>query len=433
MKQRKPRFEQFSILSYLLRWTLLVIPVALTAGSLVALFLWLLDKATLTRFANPWLLFLLPAAGVLIYFIYKYLGKNSEAGNNLIIDEIHEPGAGVPARMGPLVLLTTVITHLFGGSAGREGTAVQIGGSLANFFALKLRLSKEDTRTLLMTGVAAGFGAVFGTPVTGAIFAMEVLALGKMQYDALMPCFMASVLADIVCGAWGIHHTAYSIHFADTTPTAFLHFDLLLLIKVILAGLAFGLAGMGFAETSHAIKRYSRRLIPIPWLVPVAGGLIIIGLTYALGTTDYLGLGVTGQHPGSVTIPSCFHAGGAGYLSWFWKLLFTAITLGMGFKGGEVTPLFFIGAALGNTLALVTGGPVDLLAGLGFIAVFAGATNTPVACTLMGVELFGAEHVLYYAVACFTAYYFSGHSGIYTAQRVGVAKVEYRRRGMWRK
>jgi len=417
MKQSRFSFEQFSILAYLGRWTLLVLPVALTAGSLVALFLWLLDKVTLLRFANPWLLFLLPLAGVLIYGTYRYFGKNSEAGNNLIIDEIHEPGAGIPARMGPLVLVTTVLTHLFGGSAGREGTAVQIGGSLAQWFARTFKLSQADTRTLLMTGVAAGFGAVFGTPVTGAIFALEVLALGRMQYDALLPCFMASVLADIVCGAWGIHHTAYHISFADTGTTGFLQFDLVLLIKVIVAAAVFGFVGMGFAQLSHGIKRISNRLIPNKWLVPVAGGIVIIGLTYVLGTRDYLGLGVTGEIGRSVTIPSCFHPGGAGYLSWFWKLLFTAITLGTGFKGGEVTPLFFIGAALGNTLAILGGAPVDLMAGLGFIAVFAGATKTPLACTLMGIELFGGEHVLYYAVACFTAFYFSGQSGIYTAQR----------------
>lgn len=207
MKKLNTTSEHLFIFSYLFRWTCLVLPVSITVGSLVALFLWLLDKAINLRFANPWLLFLLPPAGILIYFLYKVSGKNAEGGNNLIMDEIHEPGGGVPFRMAPLVLLTTVITHLFGGSAGREGTAVQIGGSLAQFFAKRLKLSQEDVKTLLMTGIAAGFGAVFGTPITGAIFALEVLALGRIRYDAMMPCFIASVLADIVCSAWGIRIT----------------------------------------------------------------------------------------------------------------------------------------------------------------------------------------------------------------------------------
>ncbi|MFT4024321.1 MAG: chloride channel protein, partial [Flavihumibacter sp.] len=207
MKRLKTSFEHFFIVSYLFKWTCLVLPVSLTVGSLVALFLWLLDKAMNLRFAHPWLLFLLPVAGILIYFLYKFSGKNAEGGNNLIMDEIHDPGSGVPFRMAPLVLLTTVTTHLFGGSAGREGTAVQIGGSIAQFFAKRFGLSQEDVKTLLMTGIAAGFGAVFGTPITGAIFALEVLALGRIKHDALMPCFIASVLADVVCAAWGIHHT----------------------------------------------------------------------------------------------------------------------------------------------------------------------------------------------------------------------------------
>jgi H+/Cl- antiporter ClcA len=327
--------------------------------------------------------------------------------------------------MAPLVLITTVITHLFGGSAGREGTAVQIGGSVANFFATRFGLSAEDVSMILKAGVAAGFGAVFGTPITGAVFALEVLALGRIRHDGLLPCFIASVLADIVCSAWGIHHTTYHIDFVSTGVKLFgrIDIDLWLLAKVVLAGVLFGLAGYAFAEVSHTIKNYSNRWIKIKWLIPVVGGLLIIGLTWVLGTEDYLSLGVAGKTPQSVTIPSCFHAGGATTWSWLWKLLFTAITLGMGFKGGEVTPLFFIGAALGNTIAVIGGAPVDLMAGLGFIAVFAGATNTPIACTLMGVELFGAGNVLYYAVACFTAYYFSGHSGIYHSQRVGVSKV----------
>lgn len=424
IRKIKDRFEQIAIASHLLRWTALAIPVALLVGSLVALFLWLLDKATVYRWENGWLLYLLPLAGVFIYFIYNYLGKNSEAGNNLIMDEIHEPGAGVPARMTPLVLITTVITHFFGGSAGREGTAVQMGGSMAAWLGRCFGLNKTDLQILLMCGVAAGFGAVFGTPVAGAIFALEVLAVGRLNYGALMPCFIAAVLADFTCAAYGIHHTSYHITFRDTVHNgiSFLHFDYRLLAIVVFAGLCFGLAGYLFSELSHTIKNYSNRLIKIKWLIPAIGGALIILLTFVLGTRDYLGLGVTNPEPGGVSIVSCFSAGGAGNFSWFWKLLFTAITLGMGFKGGEVTPLFFIGAALGNAVAAVTGAPVDLLAGLGFIAVFAGATNTPLACTIMGVELFGGEHVLYYAVACFTAYYFSGHSGIYLSQRVGIAK-----------
>ena len=416
MKQMKASLEHFFIVSHLFRWTLLVIPVAITVGSLVALFLWLLDAAIHFRWNNPWLLFLLPLAGILIWLLYKYLGKNSDKGNNLIMDEIHEPGGGVPARMAPLVLATTIITHLFGGSAGREGTAVQIGGSMAGLFGKICRLPKEDLSILLMAGIAAGFGAVFGTPVTGTIFALEVLVAGRIRHDALIPCFIASVLADFTCSSWGIHHTHYHIEFPAAT------LSLALLVKVIVAGAFFGLAGFFFAETSHAIKNYSNKWIKHKWLIPVIGGLAIILFTYILGTQDYLSLGVTNPGPNAVSIVSCFHAGGATYFSWLWKLLFTAITVGTGFKGGEVTPLFFIGAALGNTLAMVSGAPVDLMAGLGFIAVFAGATNTPIACTMMGVELFGADNVLYYAVACFTAYYFSGHSGIYASQRVAVTK-----------
>ncbi len=429
MSLLKRALTPFSVVADLLRWTVLILPVSLVTGSLVALFLWLLDKATRWRWDYPWLLYLLPLSGVAIYLLYRLWGKNSEAGNNLIMDEIHEPGGGVPARMAPLVLLSTVITHLFGGSAGREGTAVQIGGSVAQFFARKLKLTPPAISLLLTSGIAAGFGAVFGTPVTGAIFALEVLAVGRIQYDALIPCLIASVLADITCGAWGIHHTQYAIHFAADAHMLlpYLHFDLVLLLETIGAGILFGLASRLFGALTHAIKTNSGKWITQPWLIPLIGGLLIIALTYALQTRDYLGLGVTAKQPGGISILSCFHAGGANPLSWWWKLLFTAITLGTGFKGGEVTPLFFIGAALGNTIATLAGAPIDLLAGLGFIAVFAGATNTPIACTFMGVELFGPAPVLYYAVACFTAYYLSGQSGIYSAQRTAIPKWNLRK------
>ncbi|WP_291914981.1 voltage-gated chloride channel family protein [Chitinophaga sp. CB10] len=419
--------EQFTIAVQLLRWTVLVLPVAVITGSLVALFLWLLDEATHFRWAHPWLLYLLPLAGVFIYFMYRLYGKDAEKGNNLIMEEIHQPGGGVPARMAPLVLAATVITHLFGGSAGREGTAVQIGGSMAAWVARVFGLKEADVKILLMTGIAGGFGAVFGTPVTGAVFALEVLAIGLVRYDALIPCLISAVLADVVCASWGITHTGYQILYKAIPTTAgvsFLHMDIWLLLKVIVAGVAFGLTSWLFSTLMKAIKTNANAYIKIPWLIPVVGGFIIIGLCYVTGTGDYLGLGVTSESPDGISIVNACHTNNqVTSWSWLWKLIFTAVTLAMGFKGGEVTPLFFMGAMLGHTLALLLGAPVDLLAGLGFIAVFAGATNTPLACTIMGVELFGTNHLIYFAVACFTAYYFSGRSGIYSAQRMGIPKV----------
>jgi H+/Cl- antiporter ClcA len=378
------------------------------------------------RFAHTWLLYLLPLAGVVIHLVYKLYGKSSEKGNNLIMDEIHEPGGGVPKRMAPLVLGATVFTHLFGGSAGREGTAVQIGGSIADFFGRLFRLNEQDSRTVLMAGVAAGFGAVFGTPLAGTIFAIEVLAIGRLQYNAIIPCLIASIFADQTVALLGIHHTVYQIAPFTTHATfglSFIHFDYLLLVKIIFASVLFGLTSYVFSGMAHGVKNIALRLIKTTWLIPVVGGLMIIGLTLILGRQDYLSLGVDAQFADSVTIPSAFHQGGADTWSWLWKIIYTTITIGTGFKGGEVTPLFYIGATLGNTLAELLNAPVGLFAALGFIAVFAGATNTPLACTFMGIELFGGEYALYFAIACFTAYFFSGHSGIYSSQRIAVPKI----------
>ncbi|MEO6978015.1 MAG: voltage-gated chloride channel family protein [Mucilaginibacter sp.] len=421
-----PFKAHFAILKHLIRWTLIAVPVAIVIGSVVAFFLWLLTTAIHFRFSHPWLLFLLPLAGALIHFIYQTVGKSSEKGNNLIMEQIHEEGGAVPKRMAPVILATTIITHLFGGSAGREGTAVQIGGSIAAMFGKWFKLNGTDMRMLLTAGMAAGFGAVFGTPVTGAIFALEVLAIGTIKYDALLPALIAAIVGDLTVSAWHVTHTQYHIDILPQTTgliNSYLHFDLLLLGKVIIAAAIFGLASFLFAGMVHEIKNVCLKLFKRNWMIPILGGLIIIGLTFINGKPDYLSLGIDPEHSGAVTIPSAFHAGGADVWSWLWKTIYTTVTLGTGFKGGEVTPLFYIGATLGNTLADLLNAPVGLFAALGFIAVFAGATNTPLACTFMGIELFGGEHALLFTVACFTAYFFSGNSGIYSSQRIAVPKV----------
>lgn len=404
-----------------LRWMLVLAPMSALVGTACAAFLWSLDAATRLRFAWPWLLYCLPFAGMAIGLLYHRFGRSVEGGNNLIVEQIHAPGGGVPLRMTPLIFLGTVATHLCGGSAGREGTAVQMGGSLASWLGKLCNLDDNGTRVLLMTGIAAGFGAVFGTPLAGAVFALEVLAIGRVEYGALVPCLVAAVLGDWTCAQWGIHHTLYQIAYLHGA-VGMIAIDPLLLIKTAIAGVCFGLAGLLFAEANHGLSALFRRWVGFAPLRPLIGGAIIIGLVFVCGTRDYLGLGVWSADPSAATIAGFFN-NPVDDRSWALKMLFTVVTLSSGFKGGEVTPLFFIGAALGSALAGLLGAPVSLFVGLGFVAVFAGAANTPLACTIMGIELFGATHGVYLATACFVAYLCSGHSGIYLSQRVAVSKT----------
>lgn len=413
--------QPVSLLRYLFTWIILTVPVAVCIGSMVALFLWLLTTAIHFRFNHSWLLFLLPLAGLLIHLIYQSIGKSSEKGNDLILEEIQQERKGVPILMAPVILITTVITHLFGGSAGREGTAVQIGGSIASVFGNWLKLNGANKATLLIAGIAAGFGAVFSTPLAGTIFALEVLTLGRIKYNALFPALIAALVGDFTVSAWHVGHVQYHIDYllpaSAYLVSGLFKSNLLLLGKILLASVAFGLSSYVFIEMVHRLKSVFKKLFIHSWMIPIVGGLIIIGLSFINGKPDYLSLGVDAEYPGAITLTSAFQQGGADAWSWLWKTIYTSITLATGFKGGEVTPLFYIGATLGNTLSQLLNAPVSLFAALGFIAVFSGATNTPIACTIMGAELFGPEHLLLFAIACFIAYLFSGHSAIYSAQK----------------
>ena len=402
--------ESKEVLQYLrsfLMW-LLIAAVTGTAGGLVgSAFHLSVSWAAGFRAAHPWLLWLLPAAGCLIGLVY-HLFKTENKNTNTIIDSIHF-GDRVPLGLVPTIYLATVITHLFGGSAGREGAALQIGGSLGNYVGRLFRLDDKDRRVATLSGMSAVFAALFGTPLTATVFALEVISVGVIYYSALVPCLVASLLALQISLFFGIAPTRFLV---TVYPV---HAVMVLKVAVLAVGCA--LVSILFCLAMHGTEHLLVKLIRNDFVRVIAGGAAIVALTLLLGTKDYNGAGME-------IITRAIEEGTARPDAFFWKLLFTALTLGTGYKGGEVVPCFFVGATFGCVLGSLLGIPAGFAAAIGLVAVFCGAVNCPLASILLSVELFGSTELVYFALACGVAYMLSGYFGLYSSQKIMYSKLK---------
>ncbi len=383
--------------------------VGVLSGVASALFLWALEHATNARESHAVLVYLLPVAGGVLGLLYERLGEPIKGGPNLVIDTIHDGGPTLPLRMAPMILVGTVLTHLFGGSAGREGAAVQMGASLADAFAARLGFVGAMRRKILVAGVAGGFASVFGTPIAGTLFGLEFIIRGRIEYRALVPALIAAVIGDMTTRRLGIVHTAYPV--APNVPLT-----LELGFKWLVFAAAVALVTLVFIEGLHAAKRQAEKRIPRLPLRMMIGGAIVVAMWKLSGTDDFLGLGVP-------QIVHAFAPGGAAPWAFAAKMLFTIVTLSAGFLGGEVTPLFFVGATLGSVLARLLDIPVELGAGVGLAAVFATASNTPIALSIMATELMGVGTLPHVLIVCAVAYALTGPRSIYPAQRQRFPKL----------
>ena len=389
------------------KWLLVSALVGTICGLLGSAFHIGVEAATEFRLTHAWVLFTLPAAGLLAVAIYRVLRVEGQSTND-ILGEI-QSGKGLSIALLPAIFLTTVLTHLAGGSAGREGAALQMGGTIGYGVGRLLQLDDRDMRTATMTGMAAFFSALFGTPLAATIFAMGVVSVGLLYHAAFLPCFIASLFSYGISLILGVEPTRFLVSVPAVTP--------LMLLKV--AGLAAlcGVLSAVFCGALHFTEASLRKIVRNPWLRAFLGGAALLGLTLLLGTTDYNGAGMP-------VITAAIEEGRALPSAFLWKIVFTALTLAVGFKGGEVVPSFFIGAAFGCVVGPLLGIPAGFAAAVGLVAVFCGAVNCPMASMVLSVELFGAEGMLFYALACGLSYVLSGYTGLYSSQRILYDKLK---------
>ena len=406
MERVKVRAQHIGLyVKALVKWLAVGALVGGVGGFVGAAFHLGVSYATNVRLAHPWILYLLPLGGVIIVGLYK-LCRLEGAGTNAVIESVHF-GRKVPTLLVPLIFVSTVITHLCGGSAGREGAALQIGGGIGYRTGTLLRLGEKDLPLATLCGMSGVFSALFGTPLTATVFALEVISVGVLYYAGLVPCITAAMVGYLVSLWMGVPPTRFTV----VMPVL----DGWTLLLVVVLAILCALVSILFCRGLHVTEHLAERLMKNSCLRAAAGGAVIIALTLLLGTTDYNGAGMD--------VISRALTGEASGWAWLLKLLFTAVTIGCGFKGGEVVPSFFVGATFGCAAGALLGLPPGFAAAIGLVAVFCGAVNCPIASVVLSVELFGADAMLYFAIACAISYVLSGYCGLYSSQTILYSKL----------
>lgn len=395
-------------LAVFIRWGIFSAFVGLFVGAFSTLFAFCLRQVTSFRTENPWLILCLPLAGVVIVFLYGVFRYKNDKGTNMVLSSIHAE-AEVPFRMAPLIFISTIITHLFGGSAGREGAALQLGGSIGQQLGKLFCFDEKDQRIVVMCGMSAAFSAIFGTPIAASIFSMEVVSVGVMYYAALVPCVFSSLVASKFANHMGIGPNVFKIH---NMPL----FEVVPSLKVIGLALCCAALSVVFCMALHSLGDFYRNKLKNPYIRIIVSSLVIILLTIILQTDDYMGAGVP-------VIQRAIQ-GNVEPLAFVWKIVFTALTLEAGFKGGEIVPSFFVGATFGCLFGHIVGISPSLCAAVGMMSVFCGVTNCPITSMLIAFELFGYHGVPFFLLGISVSYLMSGYYGLYHDQTIVYSKYK---------
>ena len=392
----------------LVKWLFLAVVVGCVTGAASTLFSFALKGVTAYRKANEWIFLLLPVMGLIIVFLYEKIGKE-DGGTNQVLSTVRSQD-DVPLLSAPLIFISTALTHLAGGSAGREGAAIQLGGSIANQLGRWIHLDEEDRHVIVMCGMSAAFSALFGTPMAAAVFALEVVSVGVMYYTALMPCMIASLIASQFAAGMGV--TPESFHVVDI-PALSLETGL----KMVIVAVGCAVVSIIFCMVLNAVAGLYAKWLKNPYVRVVVGACLVIAVTLLLRTDEYMG-------SGAELIAKAVETGQADTFAFLWKIILTALTMRAGFRGGEIVPSFCVGATFGCVMGNLLGLSPSICAACGMAAVFCGVTNCPITSILIAFEMFGFRGVSFYLIAVSISYAASGYYGLYKDQTIVYSKYK---------